>query len=395
MPEITNFEHNGITVESNRAPSPMGALGGCVFGVVGMAPNADPDYPRGVPIRIANLRDAARLDMNSEESGTLWRFCNFVLSSVSVPIYVVIEEEGVDADGNPDEAATLENIAGVVDPATGQRSGLYALTECQETPTHIFAPGYSNIKAISDRMVEVALRLYAIPVLDGTNTNDNDAIAQSAEMGPEGTGYEAAYLVDPWATVFSFAAGTDVLVPSSTIAAVPFARVDPWVSPASDGGVNISGVSRQIDYNIMDKSTGADLLMKNGVSILCRTSLGGYSLKGNRTVTGDFVNKKGLEYAIIRKLASTSEVDMAKPLTKTFMQQKCESLNAYLQTLKADDTIMGAEVYLHPTLNDTDKYMNGTWAIAIKYAGYSPNEHMVYVLTEDTEIVTSFLEDIL
>lgn len=389
MPEIQQFEHNGISIQSERAPAPMGPLGGNVFGVVGLAPNADPLYPRNTPIRIANLKDAARLDMNSEESGSLWRFCNFVLSSVSVPIYVVIEEEG------SDEAETLANIAGSIDPTTGQRSGLYALTECQETPTHIFAPGYSNNKAISDRMVEVGLRIYAIPVIDGTNTNDNDAIAQSADMGPEGTGYEAAYLVDPWAYIYSFAAGSDVLVPSSTIAAVPFGRVSPWISPAADPGVNISGVARQIDYNIMDKSTGADLLMKNGVSILCRTSMGGYSLKGNRSVTGDFINKKGLEYAIIRKLAATSEPDMAQPLTKSFMEQKCNSLNSYLQTLKADDTIIGAEVYLHPTLNSVESYMNGTWTIAIKYAGYSPNEHMVYVMTEDTGIVESFLEDIL
>lgn len=389
MPEITSFDHNGITIDSNRAPAPMGPLGGNVFGVVGTAPNADPLFPRSTPIRIANLRDAARLDMNSEESGTLWRFCNFILSSVSLPIYVVIEEEGVDA------AETLANIAGAIDPATGQRSGMYALTECKETPTHIFAPGFSNNKALSDRMAEVGLRLYAIPVIDGTNTNDNDAIAQSAAMGPAGTGYEAVYLVDPWATVYSFAAGSDVLVPSSTVAAVPFGRVKPWESPASDGGVNISGVSRQIDYNIMDKATGADLLMKNGVSILCRTSMGGYSLKGNRCVTGDFVNKKGLEYAIIRKLAATSEPDMAQPLTKAFMEQKCESLNSYLKTLRADDTLIDAQVYLHPTLNSVESYMNGTWAIAIKYAGYSPNEHMVYVLTEDTGIVENFIEDIL
>ncbi len=387
MPVITSFEHNGITIESNRAPAPMGPLGGNVFGVVGTAENADPLYPRNTPIRIANLRDAARLDMNSEESGTLWRFCNFILSAVSLPIYVVIIDEG-----NTD-AETQANVAGVVDPETGERSGIYALTECMETPTHIFAPGFTNNKPVADRLVEIALRLFAIPVLDGTNTNDNDVIALSGEMA--GSGYDAAYMVDPWPMVYSFAAESDVLVPASTVAAVCFARVDPWISPASDGLVNISGVARQVDYNIMDSATNADLLMKNGVSIFCRTSQGGYSLKGNRTLSGDFVNKKGLEYAIIRKLAETSEVDMAKSLTKQFMEQKCESLNSYLKTLRADNTLIDAEVYLHPTLNTVDSYMNGTWTIAIKYAGYSPNEHMVYVLTEDTGIVESFIEDTL
>lgn len=389
MPEIASFVHNGISVISHLAPPPMGPLGGIVLGVVGTAPDADPLLPKNSPVRIANLGDAAKLDMAGTERGTLWRTCHEIFRLVSVPIYAVIVEEGADA------AATTNNVIGKVDAATGQRLGIQALADCMETPTHIAAPGF-NTKPVADSLAAMGKRLFAVPVGDGPNTNDTAAVDYSKSLGGEGTGYEAFYMVDPQVAVYSQAAKGNVYFSAAAIALSCFARVKAWESPAKGGmGALIDGTARTIDYNIMDKSTNGDLLNRHGVSYFARTSMGGFSLIGNRCVMGRFVSQVGLEYAIIRKLAKTAQRAMARNLSQSFMEQEITKLNVWLKSLQADETIMGAQVYLHPTLNNVENYRNGEWHIAIKYHGYAPNEHMVYHLIEDVGIVESFLEGVL
>ncbi|ASA54667.1 phage tail protein [Vibrio gazogenes] len=389
MPEIASFVHNGISVENHPAPPPMGPLGNIVLGVVGTAPNADTSLTQNTPIRIANMADVAKLDMTGEEKGTLWRTCYETFRLVSVPIYVVIVEEG------PELSDTINNVIGKVDATTGQRTGIQALADCMETPTHISAPGF-NTKPVADALAAMGKRLFAIPVGDGPNTNDNEAVAYSQSLGGEGTGYESFYLVDPQVSVYSQAAKGNVSFSGAAIALSCFARVKAWESPAKGGmGALINGTARTIDYNIMDKSTNGDLLNRNGVSYFARTSLGGFSLIGNRCVMGRFVSQVGLEYAIVRKLAKTAQSAMAINLSKSFMEQEITKLNVWLKSLQADETVMGAQVYLHPTLNNVENYRNGEWHIAIKYYGYAPNEHMVYHMIEDTGIVESFLEEVL
>lgn len=389
MPEIASFTHNGISIERQAAPPPMGPLGNIVLGLVGTAPDADPLLPKNSPVRVANMGDAAKLDLAGTERGTLWRSCYEIFRLVSVPIYVVIVEEGADA------AATTNNVLGAVDGATGQRTGIQALPDCQEIPTHISAPGF-NTKPIADALAAMGKRLFAIPVGDGPNTNDQAAVAYSQTLGGEGTGYESFYLVDPQVAVYSQAAKGNVYFSAAAVALSCFARVRAWESPAKGGmGALIQGTARTIDYNIMDKSTNGDLLNKNGVSYFARTSMGGFSLIGNRCVMGRFVSQVGLEYAIVRKLAKTAQRAMGRNLSKSFMEQEITKLNYWLKTLQADETVMGAQVYLHPTLNTVDNYRNGEWHIAIKYHGFAPNEHMVYHLIEDVGIVETFLEGVL
>ena len=308
---------------------------------------------------------------------------------VAVPIYVIIVPEGADAD------ATTAKVIGGVNAKTGQRTGISALADVPETLTHIAACGFQS-KAVADTLAAIGKRLFAIPVGDGPNTNDNAAITYSGTLGGADTGYDSFYLCDPQVSVYSQAAKGNVYFSAAAIALSCFARVKLWESPAKGGmGGLIQGTARAIDYNTMDKATNGNLLNKNGISYFARTSLGGFSLIGNRSVTGRFISQVGLELAVIRKLASTAQRAMGRNLTKTFMEQEITKLNVWLRSLQADETLIGAEVYLHPTLNNVDNYRNGEWHIAIKYAGYSPNEHMVYHLIEDTGIVQSYLEEVL
>jgi phage tail sheath protein FI len=480
MPEIKSFVHNGATVESKKAPAPMGPAGATVFGIVGTAPNLDPLIPLNKPYRISNAAQLMSLDPTGAEAGTLYPAIAAIQQVASVVCYAVVVEEssaqpaakeypGVvvsatdDAEtGNvavivkdcelsqtvrdttgwtvdtgagiadvvsltisnvttvlvsgatgataenfvPDapliisgfdvsNATTVTNVIGGIDPDTGRITGMQALKSTQESLTHISAPGFCQ-KPVHDALAALGAKIYAIPVGDGPSTNDQDAIALSESMAVTGTGYDQFYLVDPMVKIWSQAEADYVYGSPSAQALACFARVKAWESPGKGRmGVNIEGLQRHIDYNLLDKTTNGDLLNRYGVSYFARTSRGGYSLIGNRTVSGRFVSQVGLEHTIIRKLLDTTEEGMAENLTKTFMDQRVSLINDFLSGLQMEEALIGARVYLHPTLNSVDNYRNGEWHIAINYAGYSPNEHVVYHLNEDTGIVESFLESVL
>ncbi|TDF41887.1 phage tail protein [Alteromonadaceae bacterium M269] len=387
MPRIDQFTHNGVSIERTVAPPPRGPLGRTVFGLVGTAPDADPSLPRNTPILMFNMGDAAKLDTTGNESGTLWRTVFEIFRVVSVPIYVVIVDEGATP------ADTVNSIIGGAQPGTGRLTGIAALAQCREAPTHICAPGF-NTKPVADALVALGARIYAIPVGDGPGTNDEDAKDYSELLGGPDTGYENYYLVEPQVLVYSQAVKGNVPFSAAAMALTSFARVSPWESPASQGGALIQGVTRTIDYNILDKSTQGSELNRYGVSYYASTSLGGFSLIGNRTVTGRFINYVGLEYQIIRRLANTAQRLMGQNLTRSLMEQEIRALNVWLQSQSANDVLIGAEVYLHPALNNEPNYSNGEWHIAIRHAGYPPNEHMVYHIIEDQGIRQAFIEEI-
>ena len=86
MPEITSFVHNGISILSQPAPLPMGPLSGVVLGLVGTAPDADPQIPRSKALRINTPVQAAMLDKTGNERGTLWRAVTEIQKVANVPI---------------------------------------------------------------------------------------------------------------------------------------------------------------------------------------------------------------------------------------------------------------------------------------------------------------------
>lgn len=388
MPEITQFEHNGVTVNATEPPASMGALSDNIIGIVGTAPDRDASVPVNVPYRINSMAGVALLDTAGDERGTLYQACYQTLRKSACVIYVIVVEEGAD------DAETQAAVIGGVDATSGQPTGISALATCAEVPNLLGAPGFASEKAVIDALCSLAMRIRARVVVDGVEGAYQAVIDQSGELGGEGLGYERCYLVYQQCQVYSKAALGEIFVPPSTMALGCFAAVKPWESPGNQG-VYIDGVLREVDYNIVDTTSTGDLLNRNGVSYYARTTMGGYSLIGNRSVSGKFISHVGLEDEIARKLCATAQKVMAKNLTIAFMQQELRRLDNWGQSLVADGVIPIFECYLHPTLNSAEKYNNGTWYIVLNYARYSPNEHMVYQLNASEDLQAEFVEAML
>ncbi|WP_182027490.1 phage tail protein [Vibrio rotiferianus] len=386
--EITSFEHNGISIVKKALPAPMGPLGKHIVCWVGTAPDKHADVPFNVPFRVANTTDAAKLDTTGEEEGWLWYAVTETLKKVQVPQYVIVVPEGADA------TETLNNVIGGIDAATGQRTGIAAISLCTESPTIIAAPGYTHQKPASDALVAEALKLMAFPHLDGLSTSTKAVIDYSLTLATQDTGYDIATLIDPQPSIYSKAAGANVYVPPSVLSVGCHAGVALHESPGNKG-TYAQGVQRDITYDIMDTTTEGDLLNRHGICYFGRTDLGGISLLGNRTLSGRFINQVCLEQAICRKLKKSAQKVMAENLDKSFMEQEIAKLNAWGAQLKANEEVIGMEVSLHPELNTAETFRNGTWYIAIRYAGFPPNEHMVYHLIEDIGIIDNFISEIL
>lgn len=388
MAEVTNFEHNGVSVETTEAPEAMGGLGDNVVGLVGTAPNKDMSIPLNSPFRINSYTLAGLLDTTGAEEGSLYHVVHQILKVVKVPIYVVVVSEGID------DAATLANVVGGVDATSGQKLGLQALTVCAEVPTIIGAPGFSDAQAVHSELASIGKRIRARFVFDGLDATVANQVINSQAIGGAALGYDRGYMVHQMPAVYSKAAIGNVFLPPSSLAIAALASVKQWESPGNQV-TYAADVSRTVEYNILDKSTEGDLLNRYGVSYYARTTLGGFSLIGNRSITGKFISYVGLEDAITRKLVKAAQKVMAKNLTKTFMEQEVKRINDWIQTLVADETIPGGKVYLHPELNSVEKYKNGTWYLCIDYGRYAPNEHMIYQLNASDEIIEEFLEDVL
>ena len=368
MAEVLNFEHNGISVNATESPEAMGGLGDNVIGLVGTAPKADPLVPRNAPFRINSFTTQALLDPTGAEEGTLFHAVFQILKVVKVPVYVVIVEEGATP------ADTLNNVIGGIDPLTGRKLGLAALSGVAEDLTIIGAPGFTGTKAVASEFASFGKRIKARVVLDGKDVAVADQVTYSQELGGAELGFDRCLLVHNMPSVYSRAAKKSVFLSPSSLAIAALAKVKQWESPGNQVTF-AEDVSRVVEYNILDSSTEGDLL--------------------NRSITGKFISYVGLEDAISRKLVKAGQKAMAKNLTKSFMDQEVKRINDWLQTLVADETIPGGSVYLHPELNSVEKYKNGTWYVVIDYGRYAPNEHMVYQLNARDEIIEQFLEDVL
>lgn len=388
MPLNDAFEHNGISIVTSEPPPPLGPPGEDVVVLVGTAPDKAPWVQYNVPVRIANQNDWNQIDISGAERGSLIHAVMKTHEKSAVTIYAVVVEDGVDM------AATTANIIGGINGRTGQKEGIAAMVETAERGTIIGAPGFSHQKAVVDALAAMGTKLRARVVADGPLWSTHEFLEFMETLGGQGSNHDRVYMVGPGVSIYSRAARGDILVPPSAVAIGALAAVKQWESPGNQS-VPINGTSRTIEYNILDATNEADLIQRYGGAAICHTSMGGWSLIGNRTVTGKFISYVGLEDTICRKLEESSQMVMAKNMTKSFWDQQIRRVNNFLQNLVAAEIIPGGKVYLHPTLNNASRYQNGSWYIVFDYGRYAPNEHMIFHVNAKEQYVEAFLEEVL
>ncbi|MCM5507138.1 phage tail sheath C-terminal domain-containing protein [Vibrio sp. SCSIO 43169] len=155
----SQFKHGIFGNTDNSGVRPMQMADTSFAVVVGTAPDADPaTYPYKKPVLIAgNVHKLAKLDMVGDAKGTLFDALTAVYDQKRCAICVIRVEEGAD------EAATIANIIGGVDPVTGEKSGIEAILDVQavtgKRPRLLSVPGYLSNQSVLTKLLPIATRL--------------------------------------------------------------------------------------------------------------------------------------------------------------------------------------------------------------------------------------------
>jgi len=378
-----SFLHGVEVIEIDAGPRPIQTVKSSVIGIVGTAPDADADaFPLNTPVLVAGSRtEAALLDTVGDLNGTLPTAMDGIFDQAGAVVVVVRVEEG------EDEAATLANVVGGVNATTGNFEGVHALVGAESVigyaPRILIAPGFTHQRPgelanpVVAEMQGIADRLRAVIIMDGPNTNDTAAYAAAGDFGSS-----RIYLVDPWHKVMVGDTITDV-PPSPRVAGL-IAKTDNetgfWASPSNHLFSGILGTTRPVDFKLGDENARANLLNENKVATTIRQN--GYRLWGNRSLTPDtkwvFLSVRRTADIINDSLLRAHLWAVDRGITRTYVEDVEEGVNAYLRDLVAMGAILGGKCWADPDLNSAANIQLGKVFFNFDFTPVYPAEHITF-----------------
>lgn len=286
-------------------------------------------------------------------------------------------------------------IGGVL--ADGQRTGLQALLDGKSKhnaqPKLLIAPGHSSTQAVATAMDALAAKLRAMAIIDGPNTTDEAALAYALEFGSK-----RLYMVDPgvkyWDTVLS----ATVDAPGSAWVAGLFAWTDTtygyWASPSNKEFVGITGTTRPIEYLDGDEICRANLLNNANIATIIRD--GGYRLWGNRTLSSDpkwaFVTRVRTCDILMDAIQAGHKWAVDRSITKTYVQDVTEGLQAFMRDQKNAGAVINFEVYADKERNTASQIEQGKIYWRIRFTDVPPAENPNFLIEVTNEWLTEVLE---
>jgi len=318
------------------------------------------------------------------------RACKAIFNQSAAAIVAV----GVPADT---EAAVLTSavIGGV--SADGTRTGLQALLDGKSLfnlqPRLVIAPKHSATEAVASAMDVLAGKLKAIGIIDGPNTTDEAATTYAEKFGTK-----RLYMGDPAVKQWSTTLNGDVSVPGSTIAAGLFAQTDSrfgfWSSPSNKEIVGITGTVRPVEYLDGDKTCRANLL--NGANITTIIRDGGYRLWGNRTLSSDakwaFVTRVRTTDMVMEAIQTGMKWAVDRGITKTYVKDVTETINAFMRDLKAQGAVINFEVYPDLEKTTATQIEQGKVYWTIRFTDVPPAENPIFQVEVTNQWLTEVLE---
>ncbi|WP_322999960.1 phage tail sheath subtilisin-like domain-containing protein [Castellaniella sp.] len=350
-----------------------------------LAGGVDEAFPLNVPVLIAGSRlEAAPLGA----SGTLPDAIDAIFDQAGSMVVVVRVDDGGDLE------QTKSNIIGGVSPV-GQYLGVQAFLGAESIvkvqPKILIAPGWSHDQAVVTEMVSIAERLRAVILADGPNTTDQDAISYREKFGSA-----RVYIVDPWVKVWDTEANADALQPASARVAGMISRSDNtrgfWWSPSNTEMNGITGTARAVDFVLGDPNSRANYLNENEVATIIQKD--GFRLWGNRTCSSDpkwaFLSVRRTADMINESLLRAHMWAVDRNITKTYVEDVTNGVNAYLRHLETVGAILGGSAWADPALNTPDQIEQGIVYFDFDFTPPYPAEHIVF----RSRLVNGYIETV-
>lgn len=271
----------------------------------------------------------------------------------------------------------------------GAEKLLDAESLARQRPKILIAPGFTSevtrtnnkitVAPVTSAFEAVANKLRAVIVADGPDTSDADAITYRGLLNSR-----RIYLVDPQVKVWDPEADRAVTQPASAYVAGVIARSDAergfWFSPSNRAISGIVGTSRPVDLRLGDASSRANLLNASEVATIVHQD--GYLLWGNRTCSSD---PKWAFLSVVRTADQINEAlwrshlwALDRGITKTYVEEVREGVNAYLRGLASEGAILGGQCWVDPELNNEAAIRSGKVYFDFDFTPPYPAEHITF-----------------
>lgn len=382
----TSFFH-GVTVSLvDTGTRPIAIPSSSIIGMVGLFTPAEGLVAPNDPVMLTSYREAvARFGADApitQAAKAIYEQARAVIVAVGIP-------------ASEDAAALTSAVIGGV-TITGQRTGLQALLDGKSRfnaqPRLLIAPGFSSTQAVATAMDALAGKLRAIAIVEGPDTDDEAALAYAANFGSK-----RIYMVDPGVKHWDTAANAEVVAPNSAVVAGLFAQTDSrygfWASPSNKEIVGITGTTRPIEFLDGDDTCRANLLNAANITTIIRD--GGFRLWGNRTLSADpkwaFVTRVRTLDIVMDAILYGHKWAVDRSITKTYVQDVTNGLEAFMRDLRAQGAIINFEVYPDPELNTASQLEQGRVYWNIRFTDVPPAENPQFRVEVTNQWITEVL----
>lgn len=383
----TDFLHGVEVITVAGGPRPVQTIRSAIIGIVGTAPAADNDaFPLDTPVLVKGRGESVGIG----DTGTLPDALAGIFEQFGAYVVVIRVEEGANA------AATVANVIGGVDGATGKREGIQAFRDAQTvtgvSPMLLIAPTFTSDlpvdpedaggvlkNPVAAALEATAASIRAHVIVAGPNTTDAKAAAYRDTFGSR-----RVFIVDPYVKAYAGAVPAIVSQDPAARVAGLIARVDHeqgfWKSPSNEEIFGVLGLDRPVDYALGDPNTRANFLNENEVATIIRDE--GFRLWGNRTASADPM----FAFLCVSRTADLIDLSIQrahrwacdKGITRGYYEDVVSSVNDYLRDLMQRGAIVGGKCWVDPDFNGPNEVKNGHATFSYDFTPTYPAERVTF-----------------
>lgn len=321
---------------------------------------------------------------------------------VRAQIVGMIVPAGTGATEQARTEATISNMVGSSAALTGVHGFKGARSHVGVEPGIIIATGYTSqslANGANPVVVEaegVAEALRSMVIFDGPNTT---AVAANT-MRTKYTNGQRLYMVDPGVKVLRSGDTVATVMPSSARVAGLVVKRDqalggPYGSPSNQEILGILGAARVVSYYDGETTHEANYLNERDIATIIENR----TLWGNRTLSADplwsFFNvrrtRDATEKAIVRAFKWAMDQNLGPHLAVAI----AESVQQFLDQLKAAGAILGGRAYFLRDQNTNTALQNGTLRIEFDAEETPPLEDLIFGSRRNVAYFDTLANDIL
>jgi uncharacterized protein len=152
-----------------------------------------------------------------------------------------------------------------------------------------------------------------------------------------------------------------------------------WHKSLSNVGINgVTGVSRDVFWDLQDPATDAGYLNEHDVTTLIRAN--GFRFWGSRTCSDDplfaFENYTRTAQVLADTMAEAHMTYVDKPMHPSLVRDIIESINAKFRELIANGYLIGGSAWYDESVNTPEALKAGKLAIDYDYTPVPPIENL-------------------